>query len=194
MVCNVSIKHLHTCANSPELQHSFAFQEQHQFVMTSVDTSWTMAVVFLWQSGMLGSMWVVAELKLKSWYLLPRYVRSLHLKDDNLPCYLQAVTPKIVHDVCSKYIYDKCPAVAAVGEYWVYCLCRRVRADSRIMSLICPFLCLSSRPRWAAARLQQNAQCHVLAQILIQVVVLLRVSHICSSVFSSDTQMSSSYH
>uniref|UniRef100_A0A672SIM2 Cytochrome b-c1 complex subunit 1, mitochondrial-like n=2 Tax=Sinocyclocheilus grahami TaxID=75366 RepID=A0A672SIM2_SINGR len=26
-----------------------------------------------------------------------------------------AVTPKIVRDVCSKYIYDKCPAVSAVG-------------------------------------------------------------------------------
>ncbi|XP_036389081.1 cytochrome b-c1 complex subunit 1, mitochondrial-like [Megalops cyprinoides] len=28
---------------------------------------------------------------------------------------IDAVTPKIVRDVCSKYIYDKCPAVAAVG-------------------------------------------------------------------------------
>uniref|UniRef100_A0A672SIX7 Cytochrome b-c1 complex subunit 1, mitochondrial-like n=1 Tax=Sinocyclocheilus grahami TaxID=75366 RepID=A0A672SIX7_SINGR len=27
----------------------------------------------------------------------------------------KAVTPKIVRDVCSKYIYDKCPAVSAVG-------------------------------------------------------------------------------
>uniref|UniRef100_A0AAR2K3X5 Ubiquinol-cytochrome c reductase core protein 1 n=1 Tax=Pygocentrus nattereri TaxID=42514 RepID=A0AAR2K3X5_PYGNA len=29
---------------------------------------------------------------------------------------IEAVTPKILRDVCSKYIYDKCPAVAAVGE------------------------------------------------------------------------------
>uniref|UniRef100_A0A671SUI2 Mitochondrial-processing peptidase subunit beta n=1 Tax=Sinocyclocheilus anshuiensis TaxID=1608454 RepID=A0A671SUI2_9TELE len=29
---------------------------------------------------------------------------------------IEAVTPKIVRDVCSKYIYDKCPAVSAVGE------------------------------------------------------------------------------
>lgn len=29
----------------------------------------------------------------------------------------QAVTPRMVRDVCSKYIYDKCPAVAAVGEF-----------------------------------------------------------------------------
>lgn len=29
----------------------------------------------------------------------------------------QAVTPKMVRDVCTKYIYDKCPAVAAVGEF-----------------------------------------------------------------------------
>ncbi|XP_068171318.1 cytochrome b-c1 complex subunit 1, mitochondrial [Antennarius striatus] len=28
---------------------------------------------------------------------------------------INAVTPKMVHDVCSKYLYDKCPAVAAVG-------------------------------------------------------------------------------
>ncbi|RXN24929.1 cytochrome b-c1 complex subunit mitochondrial [Labeo rohita] len=28
---------------------------------------------------------------------------------------IEAVTPKIVRDVCSKYIYDKCPAVSAVG-------------------------------------------------------------------------------
>uniref|UniRef100_A0AAR2K8W5 Mitochondrial-processing peptidase subunit beta n=1 Tax=Pygocentrus nattereri TaxID=42514 RepID=A0AAR2K8W5_PYGNA len=28
---------------------------------------------------------------------------------------IEAVTPKILRDVCSKYIYDKCPAVAAVG-------------------------------------------------------------------------------
>uniref|UniRef100_A0A8B9LCR6 Cytochrome b-c1 complex subunit 1, mitochondrial n=1 Tax=Astyanax mexicanus TaxID=7994 RepID=A0A8B9LCR6_ASTMX len=29
---------------------------------------------------------------------------------------IDAVTPKMVRDICSKYIYDKCPAVAAVGE------------------------------------------------------------------------------
>ncbi|XP_060775508.1 cytochrome b-c1 complex subunit 1, mitochondrial [Neoarius graeffei] len=28
---------------------------------------------------------------------------------------IDAVTPKMVRDICSKYIYDKCPAVAAVG-------------------------------------------------------------------------------
>uniref|UniRef100_A0A8C9VGV8 Ubiquinol-cytochrome c reductase core protein 1 n=1 Tax=Scleropages formosus TaxID=113540 RepID=A0A8C9VGV8_SCLFO len=28
---------------------------------------------------------------------------------------IDAVTPRMVRDVCSKYIYDKCPAVAAVG-------------------------------------------------------------------------------
>ncbi|KAM6980234.1 cytochrome b-c1 complex subunit 1, mitochondrial [Aplochiton taeniatus] len=28
---------------------------------------------------------------------------------------IDAVTPKLVRDVCSKYIYDKCPAVSAVG-------------------------------------------------------------------------------
>ncbi|KAF7711619.1 cytochrome b-c1 complex subunit 1, mitochondrial [Silurus meridionalis] len=28
---------------------------------------------------------------------------------------IDAVTPKTVRDICSKYIYDKCPAVAAVG-------------------------------------------------------------------------------
>jgi len=28
---------------------------------------------------------------------------------------IDAVTPKLVRDVCSKYVYDKCPAVAAVG-------------------------------------------------------------------------------
>ena len=28
---------------------------------------------------------------------------------------IDAVTPKTVRDVCSKYIYDKCPAVAAIG-------------------------------------------------------------------------------
>uniref|UniRef100_A0A7N8XTN7 Mitochondrial-processing peptidase subunit beta n=1 Tax=Mastacembelus armatus TaxID=205130 RepID=A0A7N8XTN7_9TELE len=28
---------------------------------------------------------------------------------------IDAVTPKMLRDVCSKYIYDKCPAVAAVG-------------------------------------------------------------------------------
>lgn len=27
----------------------------------------------------------------------------------------QAVTAKVVRDVCTKYLYDKCPAVAAVG-------------------------------------------------------------------------------
>ncbi|XP_036387073.1 cytochrome b-c1 complex subunit 1, mitochondrial-like [Megalops cyprinoides] len=28
---------------------------------------------------------------------------------------INAVTPKMVRDICSKYIYDKCPAVSAVG-------------------------------------------------------------------------------
>ncbi|XP_067315512.1 cytochrome b-c1 complex subunit 1, mitochondrial [Pseudorasbora parva] len=28
---------------------------------------------------------------------------------------IEAVTPRVVRDVCSKYIYDKCPAVSAVG-------------------------------------------------------------------------------
>ncbi|KAL4648927.1 cytochrome b-c1 complex subunit 1, mitochondrial [Arapaima gigas] len=28
---------------------------------------------------------------------------------------IEAVTPKVVHDICSKYIYDKCPTIAAVG-------------------------------------------------------------------------------
>uniref|UniRef100_A0A8C9ZRJ9 Mitochondrial-processing peptidase subunit beta n=1 Tax=Sander lucioperca TaxID=283035 RepID=A0A8C9ZRJ9_SANLU len=28
---------------------------------------------------------------------------------------IDAVTPRMVRDICSKYIYDKCPAVAAVG-------------------------------------------------------------------------------
>uniref|UniRef100_A0A673AFC2 Mitochondrial-processing peptidase subunit beta n=1 Tax=Sphaeramia orbicularis TaxID=375764 RepID=A0A673AFC2_9TELE len=28
---------------------------------------------------------------------------------------IDAVTPRMVRDVCSKYIYDKCPAVAAIG-------------------------------------------------------------------------------
>lgn len=32
---------------------------------------------------------------------------------------LQAVTPRMVRDVCTKYIYDKCPAVAAVGAFFV---------------------------------------------------------------------------
>lgn len=32
----------------------------------------------------------------------------------------QAVTAKVVRDVCTKYIYDKCPAVAAVGAFFVF--------------------------------------------------------------------------
>ncbi|KAM9409202.1 cytochrome b-c1 complex subunit 1, mitochondrial [Pholidichthys leucotaenia] len=28
---------------------------------------------------------------------------------------IDAVTPKMMHDVCSKYLYDKCPVVAAIG-------------------------------------------------------------------------------
>uniref|UniRef100_A0A0E9WVS6 Peptidase M16 C-terminal domain-containing protein n=1 Tax=Anguilla anguilla TaxID=7936 RepID=A0A0E9WVS6_ANGAN len=28
---------------------------------------------------------------------------------------IDSVTAKVVRDVCSKYLYDKCPAVAAVG-------------------------------------------------------------------------------
>lgn len=35
----------------------------------------------------------------------------------------QAVTAKVVRDVCTKYIYDKCPAVAAVGGFFVFLNC-----------------------------------------------------------------------
>lgn len=50
-------------------------------------------------------------------------------------------------------------------------------------ALICPS-CLFSRPMWAAAWLQQNAQCHVLAQILMcPSVAVNRIScHYCESV------------
>lgn len=34
----------------------------------------------------------------------------------------QAVTANVVRDVCTKYIYDKCPAVAAVGAFSVFVL------------------------------------------------------------------------
>lgn len=34
----------------------------------------------------------------------------------------QAVTANVVRDVCTKYIYDKCPAVAAVGAFLVFVL------------------------------------------------------------------------
>lgn len=73
----------------------------------------------------------------------------------------------MVRDVCSKYIYDKCPAVAAVGEYCCgFCFCCKVRVCA-VMNFSNPsFLSLSTRPHWAVAWLQQNAQCHVLAQVL----------------------------
>ena len=30
---------------------------------------------------------------------------------------IDAIDAKVVRDVCMKYIYDKCPAIAAVGMY-----------------------------------------------------------------------------
>lgn len=48
----------HKNSSESQVTHLFVFKEQHQFATTSADTSWTTGGVFLWQSGMLGSMWV----------------------------------------------------------------------------------------------------------------------------------------
>ena len=42
------------------------------------------------------------------------YGRRLPLPE--LDARIDAVNAKTVRDVCMKYIYDKCPAVAAVGK------------------------------------------------------------------------------
>lgn len=46
----------------------------------------------------------------------------------------QAVTAKVVRDVCTKYIYDKCPAVAAVGAFFVFVDCFSVCSDIKSLS------------------------------------------------------------
>lgn len=48
----------------------------------------------------------------------------------------QAVTAKVVRDVCTKYIYDKCPAVAAVGAFYVFVDCFSVRSDIKSLSSV----------------------------------------------------------
>ena len=37
------------------------------------------------------------------------------IPQSELEARINAVNAKVVRDVCTKYIYDKCPAVAAVG-------------------------------------------------------------------------------
>lgn len=78
----------------------------------------------------------------------------------------QAVTPKIIRDVCSKYIYDVCPAVSAVGEFSRTFTSFAGKSSCAVMIPLMSLLPSSTRPRWAAAWLQQNPQCHVLAQVL----------------------------
>ena len=97
----------------------------------------------------------------------------------------------MVRDICSKYIYDKCPAVAAIGGFtWEFVpFTVKVEAGLWWFSLICSS-CLFSRPRRAAAWLQPSAQCHVLAQVLRCVVLLLCVSHVGNS---SSSQTSSRF-
>ena len=34
---------------------------------------------------------------------------------------MQQVDAKVVRDVCSRYIYDKCPALVGIGEF-LYCI------------------------------------------------------------------------
>lgn len=41
------------------------------------------------------------------------YGRRIPLPE--LEARIEAVNAKVVRDICTKYIYDKCPAVAAVG-------------------------------------------------------------------------------
>lgn len=56
----------------------------------------------------------------------------------------QSVTAKVVRDVCTKYIYDKCPAVAAVGAFFASVDCFSVHSDIKSLSsmiflfLTCP--------------------------------------------------------
>uniref|UniRef100_A0A669C9K0 Ubiquinol-cytochrome c reductase core protein 1 n=1 Tax=Oreochromis niloticus TaxID=8128 RepID=A0A669C9K0_ORENI len=51
-----------------------------------------------------------------AWSVMVHGQREMHITDcDLLVMSPEAVTPKMVRDICSKYIYDKCPAVAAVG-------------------------------------------------------------------------------
>lgn len=70
--------------------------------------------------------------------------------------------------------------------------CQRSCCDS-FFSSVSPRI--SFRPSWAATWLQQNAQCHVLAQVLRCVVMLLQVSHVCySSFFLNFILLSSGHH
>lgn len=75
-------------------------------------TSWTTVGVFLWQSGMLGLMCVRL--------LSQTACQIVVLSDLTGFCYtcFQAVTAQVVRDVCTKYIYDKCPAVVALGAFF----------------------------------------------------------------------------
>lgn len=52
----------------------------------------------------------------------------------------QAVTPKMVRDICCKYIYDKCPAVAAVGEFCCTfsLFTARMQLMLQLFSVTCP--------------------------------------------------------
>lgn len=113
------MKRAHHCFNVAHTQlisfltRMVVLQERPLFVTTSAGTSWTTAGVSLWLSGTLASMWVCA--------LSSEFSSGLcfvFYSDFPPRLSFQAVTPKMVRDVCTKYIYDKCPAVAAVGEFF----------------------------------------------------------------------------
>ncbi|KAG8007443.1 Cytochrome b-c1 complex subunit 1, partial [Nibea albiflora] len=90
---------------------------------------------------------------------------------------IDAVTPKVLRDVCSKYIYDKCPAVAAVGPveqlpdynrmrsamYWLRVLTMRGVRVCLCLALLLPWCVQSQRSIPALAKLDEDTQRDVLA-------------------------------
>ena len=65
------------------------------------------------------------------------YGRRIPLPE--LEARIEAVNAKVVRDVCTKYIYDKCPAVAAVGTQNVSSLAPQIYLSSGRTTLLWAF-------------------------------------------------------
>lgn len=65
------------------------------------------------------------------------YGRRIPLPE--LDARIEAVNAKVVRDVCMKYIYDRCPAVASVGKCSLV-----VRISSQFYSHLCLGKCISN--------------------------------------------------
>lgn len=127
--------------------------------MTSAGTSWITVGVFLWQSGTLALMCVTPFLDCQN------VIFSAVVLNGTFDICFQAVSAKVVRDVCTKYIYDKCPAVAAVGAFFAFADCFSVCSDSKSLSsviLLVLIFRLASFQQVPLSSCQTTTECAVL--------------------------------